>query len=242
MNSPPNGNPLPPRGSVLFVHIQKTAGMSLYNGLARCFGAENSRRYARSSPEFQQQFLRLPEAEILRLRLLSGHFDLPFWLQRPLGERLVVSLVRDPVERVLSVYRYARSWAGHRLHGTVGRMTPAEYVDYHVADLARHDWQCRRLCGEPRFAAARDMVLRHVDLLGAVEAMGAFTEALRERLGAPVDVGTDNRSADQHPKREDLDATLVARLQAANAEDCKLWEWVMAEGLIRGRGAADARG
>ena len=64
--------------------------------------APHSRRFQRSSEEFRQQFLRMTDEEIADFRLLSGHFELPFWLQRKLADRFVVSLVREPVERVLS--------------------------------------------------------------------------------------------------------------------------------------------
>ena len=224
-----------PRASVLFVHIQKTAGMSLYNSLAQWFGAEHSLRYPRSSQEFKDRFLRLSDADILRFRLLSGHFELPFWLRRELGPRFVVSVVREPVERVLSIYRYARGWTGHQRHAEVARMSIADFVDQHVADTARHDWQCRKFCGAGDFAAALAMIERHVDLVGTVERMALLTTALGERLGVTLDLRRDNISPDAHPRREDLDPALLAKLLACNAEDRKLWSYVTERDLVRGQ-------
>ena len=212
--------------------------MSLYNSMAERFGGAHSRRFQRSSDEFRQQFLRLTGDEITRLRLLSGHFELPFWLQRPLSDRLVVSLVREPVERVLSAYRYAKSWPEHRRHEDVGRMTIDEYVATHVADGARHNWQCRKLCGAPDFAAATAMVERQVDLLGAVELIGLFTDALADALDVPLDIRTDNASSHATPRRDDLDAALVAKLQACNVEDYKLWAHVVERHVVRGHSRA----
>ena len=242
-SSPDAGGPLgadvTPRVDVLFVHIQKTGGMSLYNSMAQWFGGAHSLRYQRSSEEFQQEFLRLTDDEIAGWRLLSGHFELPFWLKRKLADRFVVSLVREPVERVLSAYRYAKSWPQHRRHDAVGQMSIAEYVDAHVNDASRHNWQCRKLCGGPDFDAARAMAQRQVDLLGAVELIGLLTEALTEALGVPLEVRNDNASPDQRPRREDLDAALLSRLQACNVEDYKLWTHVIEQNLVRGhcRGA-----
>jgi len=223
-----------PRVDVLFVHIQKTGGMSLYNSMAQWFGGARSLRFQRSSEEFRQQFLRLTDGEIANLRLLSGHFELPFWLQRKLADRFVVSLVREPVERVLSAYRYAKSWKEHRRHDVVGQMSVAEFVDAHVNDTSRHNWQCRKLCGSADFGAARAMAERQVDLLGAVELMGVLTEALSDALGVPLQGRTDNASPDQRPRREDLDATLISRLQSCNVEDYKLWTHVIEKNLVRG--------
>lgn len=223
-----------PRRDVLFVHIQKTAGMSLYNSMAEQFGAAHSRRFQRSSEEFRRQFLALGDDEIAGLRLLSGHFELPFWLRRKLSNRFVVSLLREPVERVLSAYRYAKSWPGHRRHDDIGAMTVDEYIAAHAADASRHNWQCRKFCGVPDFAAAKAMIDRQVDLVGTVELMGEFTEALADALDVPLAIRSDNRSPDASPRRDDLDAAQITRLQQCNVEDYKLWAHVIERHLVRG--------
>lgn len=232
-NEPPVPAP-EPRADVLFVHIPKTAGMSLYNSLATWFGPSRSLRYPRSTEQFKQHFLGLPDAELRRYRLLSGHFDLPFWLQREVGDRLVVSLVRDPIERVLSAYRFTRSYPQHPRHEMVGRMSPAEYVEFCVADTVRHNAQCSRLSKGGDFESARDMARRHVDLLGSVEQIALLTAALGERLGITLHLDRENRSPVGYPRQSDLDQSLIAKLQSCNLEDCKLWAYVNAHGLVRG--------
>ncbi len=66
-----------------------------------------------------------------------------------------------------------------------------------------------------------------------------MTEALTEALGVPLEVRNDNASPDQRPRREDLDAALLSKLQACNVEDYKLWTHVIEQNLVRGhRGGA----
>ena len=216
------------------MHIPKTAGISLYTAMAKRFGPEHSLRYPRSTEAFKQQFLRLSDEELHRYRLISGHFDLPFWLQRDLGGRVVVALVREPIERVLSTYRYTRSFTGHPRHAMVRNMGIAGFVDHYVAETARHNGQCQFLCGSGDFLAAREMAQKQIDLLGSVEDIAMLTQALGERLGVPLDLGMENRSMLEHPKRSDLDAALLARLESCNVEDCKLWAYVNERGLVRG--------
>jgi hypothetical protein len=219
---------------VLLVHIPKTAGISLYTAMAKWFGPEQSLRYPRSTEEFKQQFLRLSDEELHRYRLISGHFNLPFWLRRDLGGRVVVALVREPVERYLSTYRYTRSWTGHPRHALVRNMSVAEFVDHCVAETARHNGQCQFLCGSANFLAAREMAQKQIDLLGSVEEIAVLANALSERLGVPLALGMENRSLLEHPKRSDLDPALIARLESCNVEDCKLWAYVSGSGLVRG--------
>ena len=232
-SEPTRGSPTP-RASVLLVHIPKTAGISLYTAMANRFGPEHSLRYPRSTEEFKQQFLRLSDEDLHRYRLISGHFFLPFWLRRDLGGRVVVALVREPVERFLSTYRYTRSWTGHPRHALVRNMSVAEFVDHCVAETARHNGQCQFLCGSGNFLAAREMAQKQIDLLGSVEQIALLTNALSERLGVPLDLGMENRSVVEHPKRSDLDAALISKLESCNAEDCKLWAYVIERGLVRG--------
>ncbi len=223
-----------PRGAVLFVHIPKTAGMSLHNSLQARFGHEHSLRFPRSSPEFMERYLQLSDTELDRFRLISGHFELPFWLQRKVGDRVVISLVREPVERFLSAYRYMKCWKQHPRHAEFGHRSLGDYVDDHIRDVARHNVQCRKLCGAESFQDARKMAQGHVDLLGSVEAMGAFTKALGERLGLSLEPRLDNRSLVQSPTRDDLESALLAKLMSSNVEDYKLWAYVMEGNLIHG--------
>jgi len=80
------------------------------------------------------------------------------------------------------------------------------------------------------------MARKQVDLLGSVEQIAVLTDALSERLGVPLALGTENRSLLEHPKKSDLDPALVARLESCNVEDCKLWHYVSGSGLVRGHG------
>ena len=235
VESPVAGSLPSPRHDVLFVHIQKTGGISLYNALARAFGAGRSMRFERSSEAFRAQYLAMPDAEIARYRLLSGHFNLPFWLQRDLGPRVVVSMVREPVERVLSTYRYMRSWKGHRRHASAGQLDVAGFVDDYAQDTTRHNVQCTRLCGAPDFERARAMAGNSIDLLGSVEALPQLAQALDECLGVALDVGVDNRSAIQSPRVDELEPALLDRLRECNAEDRKLFDYVVARGVVHGR-------
>lgn len=228
--------PATPRADVLFVHIPKTAGISLYAAMAKWFGPGHSLRYPRSTEEFKQHFLRLSDEELHRYRLIAGHFNLPFWLRRDLGGRVVVALVREPVERALSTYRFITSWPGHPRHAVVGKMGVADYVDYYVADTQRHNAQCKLLCGSGDFLTAKAMAQKQIDLLGSVEQIALLTKTLGERLGGPLNLDRENRSVVEHPKRSDLDAALIAKLESCNVEDRKLWTYVIESGLVRGHG------
>jgi hypothetical protein len=78
------------------------------------------------------------------------------------------------------------------------------------------------------------MAQQHIDLLGSVENIAMLTRAIGERLGVTLDLGIENRSTLQNPKRSDLDPALLARLESCNVEDRKLWAYVNERALVRG--------
>lgn len=93
---------------LLFLHIPKTAGQSVHAAIEKAFGKSSV------CPARVNDQLRLLTAEELsRYRVFSGHFDWePF---DKLGNSLVTfTVLRDPLERILSFYFYLRS-EGERL-------------------------------------------------------------------------------------------------------------------------------
>jgi hypothetical protein len=218
----------------LFLHIPKAAGMSLYRALENVYGADVSLRFPQSSEPFRQKFFAMPDSEIARCKLLSGHFDLPTFLERDMGGRMIFAVVREPVERMLSAYGFIRSWNQHPFHATIGKMSIQQYVEYQISYEWRQNVQCKTLCGCPDFRSAKEMISKNIHLLGAVELLGMFTRALGEALGVSLSVGRENTTPRDRWKRESLDPAAISKLQGANVEDYKLWTYVIDNNLVSG--------
>jgi hypothetical protein len=85
--------------SAVFLHIQKTAGTSI---------VDTVRLYYANSMASHGDFLNRSAESMQRCRFVSGHFGFEF--ARTLIEtRYSFTFLRDPVERVLSLYYFARS-------------------------------------------------------------------------------------------------------------------------------------
>lgn len=95
----PSPHPLP---RVCFLHIEKTAGTSFHEYLMELFPLEAV------LPERLRELHKYSDEEIRRCHLFSGHFDLCSCSRLPAETRYVVFL-RDPVERILSLYYFWRS-------------------------------------------------------------------------------------------------------------------------------------
>lgn len=98
------------RPSVFFLHIPKTAGVTLRNYLA------NQYRLEAIAPSNWQQLLTITPERVSRLRLLQGHF--PWELKNFLpGNPRIITFLREPIARTLSTLQHlARDPEFHPLH------------------------------------------------------------------------------------------------------------------------------
>jgi hypothetical protein len=113
---------------LIFLHIPKAAGTTLRAVLSSRYRREQTFVIGNDINADIHRLIALDEAERHRLRLLMGHMS--FGLHRYLapGARYV-SILRDPVERVLSEYRFLKSNVRHPFHHQVREMSLAEYLD-----------------------------------------------------------------------------------------------------------------
>jgi Sulfotransferase family len=95
----------------LFLHIPKTAGQSLNAILASQH--DPSRIYRLYQCEALEGFKTLPEEERTRFTCVMGHTA--YGLHEYYQGCTYVTMVRQPVARVLSLYYYVRSRSGHYL-------------------------------------------------------------------------------------------------------------------------------
>lgn len=158
-----------------FLHIPKTGGTTLRHSVL----AQNFENRLICPAYSYSQLLRLPPSEILTYRLFSGHFY--YSLYRLLPEKPVyITFLRDPVERVLSLYDYVRRDSAHYQHRAVNSLPGGirDFVKSH--DLLVPNFQV--------FALSRD-----IDVLKTIapppsqsEEMNEDVTIVREMVCRPV--------------------------------------------------------
>lgn len=104
----------------LFLHLPKTAGTSLRHALQEAYGAEAV------SPHVNACFLQNSDLELLnRFTFICGHLSFSD-AHRLFPDAAMMTVVRNPVERCLSWYWYARSTS-------IECLDDAEFLDVHAA-------------------------------------------------------------------------------------------------------------
>jgi hypothetical protein len=87
---------------------------------------------------------RWPAKRLARMQVFKGH--MPFGIHQRLPQKATyITFLRDPVERVISAYYFARSYLLHPLHSWISKLTLEEYVQ----QSPNHNVQCKYLSGRP---------------------------------------------------------------------------------------------
>lgn len=185
-----------PNQTIIFQHIPKTAGSTLHTIFNRkcrrqrihnVFGGDHS-------DESIEAFRRLPENHRREIDLLKGH--MPFGLHRDLPQEAVyVTVLREPVARVISQYKYIRRNPGNHLHDQVvgNRMSLGDFVasgisagmdNGQVRWLAGevHGWDFGEI-GETELERAKSHLREHYALVGLTEQFDATVLLLRQLMG-----------------------------------------------------------
>lgn len=203
-------------GTLLFMHIPKTAGTSLRREVGRAY-APTERAYIYDGSGLdgvhsQEGFAQLPLERRRELRLVFGHFR--FGLHRAVpGPSAYAAVVRDPVDRVISVYSHYRFHKGvrYRLMSPAARaQDPAAMERYEIESrgIGLEEWvlergrrevdnqMVRQLTGAPGipFGACDDRLLERAlenldgrfALLLVQEELERSMAALADRIGRPL--------------------------------------------------------
>lgn len=135
---------------LIFLHIPKTAGSTFHALLNKRYSPRRTHnvfgsRY--SEPEIADFFARSEEIAS-GIDLLKGH--MPFGLHRSVDRPCqYISVLRDPVDRVVSQYFYIKKNSHNPLHEVVegGNLSIAEFVESGIA-VGMNNGQCRFLNGD----------------------------------------------------------------------------------------------
>lgn len=139
-----------PGDLVIFQHIPKTAGSSLHSVFhLKCRRRAMHNVFAGDYTHPDVEALKLlPDSKKREIQILKGH--MPFGLHRLFPQRCVyVTVLREPIRRVISQYFYIRRRPGNQHHRAVvgGKMSVGEFVSSGIAP-GINNGQVRWLAGE----------------------------------------------------------------------------------------------
>jgi hypothetical protein len=159
---------------VLFMHIPKTGGASLIKIMESQYG-----RFGNDEGGFlNTSGIQTLESPTMEYKAVAGHF--PYGFHRLFDNYQYITLLRHPVERMVSSYNYNTQLVSHdRFKG----LTLHEYVRLPHADF--RNVMVRRLCGWPlHLQACKPIGEKHLRLALAnlEDFVVGFTEDYQESI------------------------------------------------------------
>lgn len=230
-------NAAAPDDTVVFLHIPKTAGNTATWLLERHYAPQ--RRHAvptqpREIPPLDQinaGLRALPPERLEGLELVTGHY--PFGIHEALPRRArYVTFVRDPVERVVSLYYYLRSHPRHHLRGEANRLSLREFAERNVSGNL-HNGQTAFLAGrgiwhdrfdEELLAEALAHLESDFAAVGVTERFDESVLVFRRQLGWSARVYYRRLNVNRTRPRHELDPQTRDALEGLNQLDRRLYE------------------
>lgn len=254
------GQEIDPGDLLFLIHIMKTGGTTVRNEIIRVLGAEAyrdlrpdpveslDRGVALMQDQMRRRLLRArdnaqalirdmfgqPNQSYRHVRAAGGHVGLSSCPSLRRRKTRVLTLVREPVDRFLSLYYYmtpkrppARPprarWRRLYLTGDV-----EEYVTRRLAnaDTWRLNTQCRyfALSGCPREACAN--IDRHLFLGAATDQLPEFLRVLCDAAGLDFNTNAYSNRHGRRPRTDPLGSTLHAQLSKALEDDRRVYDHV----------------
>ncbi len=228
-------------GRFFFVHLQKTAGVALRMRLQHQFGeaavypsgadSSGSIEAAVESVASIKQLRRRYAARRDEIRVITGHF--PLFVADVLGGGFTtVTVVREPVERTLSLLRHTQALEPHHAGASLEQL----YADPDRFRRLAHNhmvkmfsltgeeadaWMSTRVEFTPERLELAKRRLATVDAIGLQERFEEFCEGLERRFG--WDLGPAQRV--NETRHVEVSDDFRARIAADNAMDVELYEF-----------------
>lgn len=210
---------------LLFLHIPKASGTTVRKHLEHVWGRHAVRGVYGRTAELALAAEPLPGPPV---RAVFTHGRVGCLLAHPQAPR--ATMLRDPVDRVLSQYRMARTWPDHALHGAAMTMTPVEFARARLDDdhVEGQTWMLSQTeVGQDRAARPISVLLQearaNLDAMSFVGLSERFDESLALLcldLGIePSPYARRNTSLDRAgDELEQHDRDAIAEVQPADME------------------------
>lgn len=136
--------------TVMVIHIPKAAGTTLRVVMERQYCREDIWKIGSDIVGDQERLRELSEEGKRKIRVVFGHYC--YGLHEGLLQRCdYVTVLRDPVQRLISLYSYAKYGSkAHYLWEAAQRMPFEKFVTSGIT-LVADNAQVRQLCGQDRF-------------------------------------------------------------------------------------------
>jgi Galactose-3-O-sulfotransferase len=217
--------------AIIFLHVPKTAGTTL-NRLIE-WEYDLFKMYSVDPVFFQwsaAHLRRLPPQRLRRFRVFKGHmlFGLHEILPQP---ATYITILRDPIERVLSAFYFMRSYKLHPLYWKFKREKWT--LEDFVRRSPRTNVQCKIIagavyedpCTPEIFERAKHNLRQHFSVVGLSERFEESLALMKLRFGWKLRSYTSFNVTRPRPKKRDLPHPTLDLITEKNSFDVMFYDY-----------------
>ncbi len=231
----------PLQTTIIFLHIPKTAGTTLHTLFEKAYapGALYSTYPANHPYGSLQEYAAFPPERKAEIRVLLGHFSYGVHTFVP-APYLYITMLREPVERMISNYYHINRDPNHGLHELVssGRMPLQQYVAHMVHELKMDNEQTRMFAGNwdgrghgPCTAAmlktAKENLRDNFAVVGITDRFDESYLLVKRQLQWQYRFTRKRNVTLNRPRKEDLSPDDLAMLETHNYFDGQLYRYAI---------------
>ena len=217
---------------LIFLHLPKTAGKTLLGIIERQYSSQAILSLYSSS--FGEEIKTMPRNQIAMKQLMIGHFYFGVHLLLP-GLSTYLTMLRDPVDRIISHYYFVRSDPTHYLHPLSQQLSLGEYV-MACNRLEPNNDQTRMLAGQkyltnsgewsPEMLPVAKQNLRdHFSFVGLTEEFDRSLLLIKHLCGWKMPFYLSKNVTRHRPRKEKISKETLQVIQAYNKLDMELYSY-----------------
>ncbi len=219
---------------LLFLHIQKTAGTTTHNIIERQYSKSEIFNIYHAVNGLEQ-FNALSADELTKLKIIKGHFAFGIEQRLP-GSYEYITILRDPVDRVISHFYHAFEDKNHWQYNEIQsrKLTLEDVLD--EGTLPNLDNNIIRMlsgnnripfgsCTREMLDKANDNLEKHFAVIGLQSKFDEFIIECAERYNWTKFLWyRKHRVGKTRPKKELLSGSVLAKIQKCTALDQELYD------------------
>ena len=222
--------------ALIFLHLPKCAGTTLNRIIE--WEYDPMRVFSIDPILFLWSYKKLnqwPAKRLGRMQVFKGH--MPFGIHRRLPQpSTYITFLRDPVERVISAYYFARNYLLHPKHRWISKLSLEEYARV----SPNHNVQCKYISGRPfvgdhhagdcdeqTLEAAKENLTRYFSLVGLTERFDEGLAILKIMFGWEIAKYANFNVTSGRLKRNSLPSLTVDLIAERNKYDVALYEYAV---------------
>lgn len=210
---------------LIFMHIPKTGGMTLKRIIKRQYPDDTILKDITDGKiqEFQEKM------EERDFKFVFGHlsFGLHLHTSKPCT---YITMLREPIDRVISMYYYVLNKEDHPLHDIVKGLSFGEFLDH--PDLKNHtnNMQTKKALGTNSLITmdleqAKLNLLNHFSVIGITEMFDDSIKLMKEKLNWNDISYVRKNQTKSRLSKDQIDQSIINKIIENNELDIQLYKW-----------------